>query len=114
MELNYNYEQIYDIAKEVKKKHTISQIVEIANLAVLDEDVLNIFVRVGAGANLKDNRSALKYISDNMENGEDIYDIQLDVIRALIRANFYAKELQKILDAAEAAAAQDAPTVQAQ
>ena len=109
MELNYTFEQIYDIAKEVKKKHTVQQIIEIANLAVVDEDVLSIFVRVGA--DLKDNRAALKYIGEAMANGVDFYDIQLEVIRALIRANFYGKELQKILDATEA---QNAPTVQAQ
>ena len=96
MELTYKYRQIKKIAQEVKKVHKINSLVEVVQYVFSDDDVFNIFVREGAG--LKSNSAAEEFIEQAMENGEDYFAIQQEVVRGLIKANFYVKELTEILN----------------
>ncbi len=95
MELSYTYGDILQIAKEVKKFYKLSQLVEMVQFVFQDEVVLHIFVRYGL--KLKSNDEAIEKIGEAMADGEDFFEIQQDVIRGLIKANFYKKELEQIL-----------------
>ena len=98
MELNYTYSKILRIAKEVKKLGIkVGQLVEIVQFIFTNENVLHIFVR--EGCELKSDEEAIEAIGEAMANGEDYFDIQKDVLQALINANFYKKELQEMLSA---------------
>lgn len=97
MELTYTYGQILLIAKEVRKMGIkIGQLVEIVQYIFSDENVLHVFVRIGGG--YSKNEEAIEAIGNAMANGEDYFEIQQDVLRALIAANFYKKELQEMLN----------------
>lgn len=96
MDLTFNYIKIRKIAKEVKKSYKVNSLVEIVQYVFSDEDVLSAFIR--EGLDLKTNAEADNKISEAMENGADYFEIQQDVIRALIAANFYKKELQTMID----------------
>ena len=95
MELNYTYAKIKKIAKEVKKTYPIGSIVEAVQYVFADEDILSVFVR--EGADLKDNGAADELIGETMAEGVDYFDIQQEVIKGLIRANFYKTQLQEML-----------------
>jgi len=97
MELSYTYKKILDVAKEIKKMGIkIGQLVEIVQYIFSDENVLHVFVRIGGG--YSKNEDAINAICEEMENGKDFFEIQQDVLRALIAANFYKKELQEMLN----------------
>lgn len=100
MDLTYNYGKILKIAKEVRKNHSITQTVEMVQFVFTDENVLHLFVKEGLDIDTTD--KAIKAISEAMENGEDYLDIQKSVVRGLIDANFYKKELRQVLDNLEA------------
>ena len=48
MDLVYTYLKIKKIAKTIKEKYKISSMVEIVQYVFSDEDILTLFVRVGA------------------------------------------------------------------
>lgn len=97
MVLEFNYGKILGIAKECRKKGLkVGQLVEVVQYIFTDEEVLHIFVRVGG--NLGKNEDAINAIGEEMANGVDYFEIQQNVLRALIEANFYKKELQEMLN----------------
>lgn len=99
MDLVYTYLKIKKIAKTIKEKYKISSMVEIVQYVFSDEDILTLFVRVGADC--KDNKDADELINQAMIDGLDYFEIQKRVIEALIEANFYKKELQEMLKTLE-------------
>ena len=99
MDLVYTYLKIKKIAKTIKEKYKISSMVEIVQYVFSDEDILTLFVRVGADC--KDNKEADELINQAMIDGLDYFEIQQRVIEALIDANFYRKELQEMLKTLE-------------
>lgn len=99
MDLVYTYLKIKKIAKTIKEKYKISSMVEIVQYVFSDEDILTLFVRVGADC--KDNKEADELINQAMIDGLDYFEIQKRVIEALIEANFYKKELQEMLKTLE-------------
>ena len=99
MDLVYTYLKIKKIAKTIKEKYKISSMVEIVQYVFSDEDILTLFVRVGADC--KDNKEADDLINQAMIDGLDYFEIQKRVIEALIEANFYKKELQEMLKTLE-------------
>lgn len=96
MQLDYTYSKIKKIAKEVRGKYQINSLVEIVQYAFSDEDILTVFIREGSGC--KTNAEADKLIDETMQGGTDYFEIQQEVIRGLISANFYKKELQEMLN----------------
>lgn len=96
MDLVFNYSKIKKIAKEVKKVYTVRSLVEIVQYIFMDEDIMTLFIR--EGADLKSNSEADTYIGDAMMGGTDYFEIQQEIVRALIAANFYKKELQEMLN----------------
>lgn len=97
MELTYTYKKILEISKEIKRMGLkVGQLVEIVQYVFSDENVLHVFVRIGGG--YSKNEDAINAICEAMEQGVDYFEIQQDVLRALIAANFYKKELQEMLN----------------
>lgn len=99
MELNYTYRKIKKIAKEVKKKYTIHHMVEICPFIFQDDDIFEYSVR--EGADLTNNDAAAEMIEKAMIDGIDYMDVQKEVIRSLIKANFCVKELTEMLNTLE-------------
>lgn len=96
MTLDYTYIKIKKIAKEVRAKYQINSMAEIVQYVFSDEDVLTVFVREGSDS--KTNAEADMVISEVMQTGVDYFEIQQEVVKGLIRANFYKKELQEMLN----------------
>lgn len=96
MDLSFTYSKIKRIAKEVKKTYKVGSLVEIVQYVFSDEDVLSLFIKEGSDLKGIDEADAL--IDKTMADGVDYFEIQQEVIRGLIKANFYKKELQEMLD----------------
>jgi len=105
MDLKFNYLKIRKIAKEVRKTYKINSLVEIVQYVFSDDEILSVFIR--EGAELKTNSEADALISDAMETGIDYFDIQQEVVKGLIDANFYKKELQEMLNSLTVSATQE-------
>lgn len=101
MNLRLDYLKILKIAEEAKRTQNLKlqTLVEIVGYIFIDTNIFAAFVR--EGLELKDNKEANKVINETMLGGTDVEDIQKDILKYLISVNFYAKELQKILDALE-------------
>lgn len=96
MKLHYNYAKILSVYKQVKKSYEVNQLVEMVQFVFTSEDVLHLFIK--EGLDLKTTDEAIQAISDAMEQGEDYFDIQQDVVQGLIDANFCVKVLTQILE----------------